>query len=155
MKKQFDILDITRKNILSLIEKLSDEQLIMIPEKFNNNILWNAGHVLNSQQKLCYALTGNPIYVPEIYSTLFSKGTSPRDWKKTPQIEEMKRWMIETARYLREDYKKGIFENFQEYKTSFGYELKSIEDVICFNNVHEGLHLGVMMALRKLVNIDH
>lgn len=151
MDKQFDILSITRKNILSLIDKLSEEQLIVIPEKFNNNILWNVGHILNSQQKLCYGLTGNPLYIPESYATLFGKGTSPKDWQNTPPIKEIKRSLIETSEQLKEDYNKGIFKSFNEYKTSFGYELRSIEDVICFNNVHEGLHLGVMMALRKLV----
>jgi hypothetical protein len=151
MEKQFDILAITRKNILSLIEKLSDEQLIEIPGKFNNNILWNAGHILNSQQKLCYGLTGNPLYIPESYSPLFSKGTSPKEWQKTPPIADIKKFLSETSQHLKEDYKRGIFKTFKEYTTSFGYDLKSIEDVICFNNVHEGLHLGVMMALRKLV----
>jgi hypothetical protein len=151
MEKQFDILAITRNNILSLIEKLSDEQLIVIPPKFNNNILWNAGHVLNSQQKLCYGLSGNSLYIPDTFSPLFSKGSTPKDWKETPPVAEVKRLLKETSSKLKDDYNKGLFKTFKEYQTSFGYDLKSIEDVITFNNVHEGLHLGVMMALRKLV----
>jgi hypothetical protein len=151
MEKQFDILAITRKNVLSLIDKLSDEQLIVIPEKFNNNILWNAGHILNSQQKLCYGLTGNPMYIPESFSPLFSKGSSPKEWEKTPPIADIKKYLKETAQHLKDDYNKKIFKSFKDYTTSYGYELKSIEDVICFNNVHEGVHLGIMMGLRKLV----
>jgi hypothetical protein len=151
MERQFDILNITRNNILSLLEKLSEEQIIVVPPKFNNNILWNAGHVLNSQQRLCYGLTGNPLYIPESYGPLFSKGSSPKDWKETPPIGEIKRLLMETTPLLKEDYHKGIFKNFKEYTTSYGYTLRSAEDVICFNNVHEGVHFGVMMALRKLV----
>jgi hypothetical protein len=58
---------------------------------------------------------------------------------------------MDTAAYLREDYQHGVFKSYKEYPTSYGFELKSIDDAIIFNNVHESLHLGTIMALKKLV----
>ena len=34
--------------------------------------------------------------------------------------------------------------------TSYNVILKTVEDAIVFNNIHEGLHLGYMMALNRL-----
>ena len=36
------------------------------------------------------------------------------------------------------------------YETSTGFVLDSIETAIAFNNLHEGIHLGVIMALTKV-----
>ncbi len=33
--------------------------------------------------------------------------------------------------------------------TSAGIRLESVEDAIAFNNFHEGIHLGYVMALKK------
>ncbi|MBX9852897.1 MAG: DinB family protein [Cytophagaceae bacterium] len=151
MKKEFAILKVTRKNILNLIQNFSDEQLIKIPSGFNNNILWNAGHVITANQKLCYALSGLPVNMPESYSSLFGKGSNPRDWTSTPEIAKVKELLISTADLMESDYNKGVFKTYKEYETSYGYPLKNIEEAIAFNNVHEGLHLGVIMTLRKLV----
>ena len=52
---------------------------------------------------------------------------------------------------LKEDFDAGIFVTYNEYETSTGLVLDSIETAIAFNNLHEGIHLGVIMALTKLV----
>jgi hypothetical protein len=151
MNRHFDLLNITRNNMVRLLDSVSEEQLFLIPPGFKNNMIWNAGHALNSQQRLIYALAGVSLKVPESFSALFSKGTSPVDWKEKPDVKEIKSLLIDTEDSLREDYRKGIFKSYKEYPTSYGFELKSIEDAIIFNNVHESLHLGTMMALKKLV----
>jgi hypothetical protein len=65
MKKEFEISKITRNNILKAVQNLSDEQLIKIPQGYNNNILWNMGHVVGSGQKLTYGMAGMPMRVSE------------------------------------------------------------------------------------------
>jgi hypothetical protein len=151
MDRHFDLLSITRNNIVKLMASISEEQLFTIPSGFKNNIIWNAGHALNSQQKLIYALAGVPLRIPESLSALFNKGTAPSEWKESPDPNEIKALLIDTAAYLKEDYQKGVFKSYKEYPTSYGFTLKNIEDAIAFNNVHESLHLGIMMALKKLV----
>lgn len=58
MVKQFDILRKTRQYVLELIANLSMEQLNEVPAGFTNNIVWNLGHMLASQQGVCYLRGG-------------------------------------------------------------------------------------------------
>ncbi|MEM8908542.1 MAG: hypothetical protein AAGD05_11895 [Bacteroidota bacterium] len=51
----------------------------------------------------------------------------------------------------RQDLQSGRFQSFEPYQTSYGLNLTDLESAIAFNNIHENLHLGTMMALRKLV----
>ena len=46
-------------------------------------------------------------------------------------------------------YEKGVFNSFQPYTTSTNSTLKSFEEAMEFNNFHEGIHLGYILALKK------
>jgi hypothetical protein len=151
MKREFEILKVTRANVAKSIANLSDEQLLKIPQGFKNNILWNVGHIVTSTQKLTYTLSGNPMRIEEEIAVFFGKGSAPSDWKSTPDIKKLKEYIITTAAWLEEDFNKGIFKTYKEYETSYGYKLKSIEDAISFANAHEGVHFGIIMGLKKLV----
>ncbi|MDB9932132.1 hypothetical protein OAD28_05360 [Flavobacteriales bacterium] len=52
---------------------------------------------------------------------------------------------------MEEDLNTEMFKEFKEYTTSYNVTLSNIDDAVKFNNVHEGLHLGYAMALRKMV----
>lgn len=151
MKREFEILKVTRANILKTITGLTEEQLLKIPQGFSNNILWNVGHIISSNQKLTYALSGNPMRIEDELPALFGKGTDPKQWKSTPDINKVKEYLISTAVWLEEDFNKGIFKSFKEYETSYGFPLKSIEDAISFGNTHEAVHFGIVMAMKKLI----
>lgn len=151
MKKEFEILRVTRQNIFRSIEHLSEEQLTKIPHGFKNNILWNAGHIVSAGQKLTYGLSGLPLRITEDISPMFGKGTSPQEWTGTPDIKKIREWLTATTDWLEEDYLKGIFKTYKEYPTSYGVVLRNIDDAIAFGNTHEAVHFGVIMALKKLV----
>ena len=51
------------------------------------------------------------------------------------------------------DYQKNLFEKYNTYMTSYGFELFSIEDAITFNNSHESMHLGTVIALNYFLNL--
>ncbi|MFT7612776.1 MAG: hypothetical protein ACI9J3_001742, partial [Parvicellaceae bacterium] len=38
---------------------------------------------------------------------------------------------------------------FTEYTTSYNITLKTVEEAIAFSNMHEALHLGYAMAIKK------
>ena len=58
---------------------------------------------------------------------------------------------IELVSKTESDLKSGINWNYNSYTTSYNVTLNSIEEAIKFNNVHEGLHFGYAMAMKKLV----
>jgi hypothetical protein len=74
MRFIFEALLTLRKNTLNSIAHLSDEQLHIIPAGFNNHIAWNLGHMVASQQGLCYRLGNVPLLVPQDFIDKFKKG---------------------------------------------------------------------------------
>lgn len=149
MDKPFEILKVTRNNILKSLNGLSDEELNTVPDGFGNSIIWNAAHVLVTQQLLCYKLSENELSLPDNFIDRFKKGTKADKPVSKDLIEYIKDQLLHLTEKLEEDYKKGIFKEYSEYETSFGVTLRSIDDAIIFNNTHEALHLGYIMAQRK------
>ncbi len=151
MKEAFEILRITRKNQLAAINGLTLEQLNVIPQGFNNNLMWNLGHVLVTQQILCYKMSGNPLNVSDEFVKSFAKGSLPSPNFDNAHLQQIKKDSQRLVDQLEADYNSGLFKKFDTYPTSYGYELNSIEEAITFNNVHEGVHLGYLMALKRAV----
>ena len=52
MESLFKVWETSRHIYLKFLETYSLAQLNKIPDGFSNNIIWNAGHVIVSQQKL-------------------------------------------------------------------------------------------------------
>ena len=134
-----------------LVDGLSRDQLLAIPASHRNNILWNLGHVVVTQQRLHYRLSGLDMYVTTETEEAFRTGTSPSDWTNTPDVERIRRLLDELPERLRVDLDARRFGGFRQYTTSTGIVLRSIEDALVFNHYHEGVHMGVMLSLRKLV----
>lgn len=151
MTTAFTILKSSRILILKLIEDLTLEQLQTIPEGFNNNILWNVAHLVVTQQLLIYKLSGLNCLVSDEMIERYRKGAMPSAIVSETDYEEIKELFLGLPDTLQEDYEAGIFKEFHPYKTSVGFELDSLEKAIAFNNYHEGIHLGTIMALKKLI----
>ena len=151
MQKQFDTLKKSRLLMLKIIENLTIEQLNKIPEGFKNNIVWNITHLVVTQQLLCYKLSGLDCLISGKMIANFQKGTAPTATISEIEFETIKKLFIELPNKLEEDYSKGIFKNYFEYKTSVDITLNSFEDGILFNLYHEGIHLGIILQLLKFV----
>ena len=133
------------------IEPLTREQWLEIPAGRSNNILWNVGHVVVSQQLLHYALSGQPMQIEPELVAAFRKGSSPEQWEETPDIDQICRLLTELPGQLERDYAAGLFQQYSPYTTSLDVTLTSIDQALEFNNFHEGLHLGIVMAIAKMV----
>jgi hypothetical protein len=151
MNFQFYVLKATRDNMLRIMNDFTMEQLNKIPEGFNNNLIWNFGHVVVTQQLLHYALSGLPMYLSEDIVNKYRKGSEPNLIVSEGEYEMLKTAAFDLIETLKKDYEAGIFKNYNPYTTSYNTTLTTIEEAISFNNVHEALHLGSVMALRKLV----
>ncbi len=143
------ILETTRQNVLSLADNYSHLQLNHIPKGYTNNLIWNMGHILVTQQLLCYRCASLQTYLPEVLIEQFRKGTAPNGNATQETIEQIKQRLQETISRLKEDVDQQRFTHYQPYQTSYGVQLHSFEDALVFNNVHEGMHLGYMLALCK------
>jgi len=151
MQQHFDFLKVSRNNVLRFLSQFDEEQMNTIPEGFNNNLAWNLGHLVATQQLLNYKLSGLPFHVNDELIDKYRKGTKPTAPIKASEIGLLNELMTDCVDKLVVDYNEGVFKEFKTYTTSFNATLTSIENAIAFNNIHEGLHLGYIMAMGKLV----
>lgn len=64
-------------------------------------------------------------------------------------MEELKILLFDTIKRTEKDITSGKFKKISPYKTRTGFEIKTINDAFEFNNFHEGVHLGYVLALKK------
>ena len=140
-----------RKHYLNFLENLSLKELSTIPKGFNNNIFWNIAHIVTTQQLLCYYLSDLPMKIDGFWVDHFKKGTTPTIIIEKEHLAQIKEKLINQPNEFLADYTDGHFVNYKTYETSFGITLNSIEDAARFNNIHESIHLGYIMAMKKLV----
>jgi len=151
MRRLIDIIKQPRLLVLKEIENFSTEQLNKIPEGFNNNIAWNLGHMIAAQQGICYKRSGLDITITEDFFHTYKPGTKPEKFIDTAEITFIKEQLFTTLEQLEADMNTGIFVNYTQVMTRYGIELNSIDEAISFLPFHEGLHIGYIMSLRKLV----
>ena len=151
MVKQFEILRANRLIILKVIKDLTIDQLNIIPAGFKNNIAWNLTHLLVTQQLLCYRFSGLKVAIGENMIDNYKKGTEPKGLISLTEFEAIKtQFLLLVDRFIK-DFDTAIFKEYQPYTTSANVTLNNIQDAIEFNNFHEGIHLGYILALKKLV----
>lgn len=148
-RREIEYLKITRNNFISILNNLSIDELNKIPNGFKNNVFWNIAHVIVTQQILVYKLSGLKMYLSDAYINEFKKGSAPTKIYSKEDVEFLKTSLINLVKELVDDLDKNIFDNYNEYTTSYGVTLNSVSDAIAFNNIHEGLHLGYVMAMQK------
>lgn len=151
MHKTFDVTRTSRKVLSQFIENFSLDQLNEIPDGFNNNLIWNIAHIVVTQQRLVYKFSGLPLRISDEIFEKYKGGTKPNGAVSQSEVEEIRSLLFETIDQTEADFNSDIFKNYQEYTTSIGLTITSIEEAISFNNYHEALHTGVMMSIRKFI----
>lgn len=152
MKKEIERLKKTRIFLLDLIKDLTTEQLNEIPNGFNNNIVWNLGHLIASQQGLCYTRAGIDPVVEAQLILHFKEQTKPDTFFSEEEIVRIKNASVSVLERLDEDYNKNIFSNYEAFNTRYDVVISNIDDAIDFLLFHEGLHMGYVMAMKKTIS---
>lgn len=151
MNATFKILDSNRNIYLKFLEGYNLEQLNKTPEGFSNNLIWNAGHIVVSQQALVYRLSGLETSIPAEMSDKYKTGSRPEGYTNQAEVDIIKQLLISQPEQTKHDYAQGKFREFNEYQTKLGFHLSNLKEAMEFNNYHEGLHLGIMMQIRKFL----
>jgi len=147
----FDLLLPTRKNIHGIFAAHSSELRNVIPEGLNNNLVWNAGHVIATMELLTYGLAGLKTPSGKEFIDRYRKGSKPDGPVSAEEQAYIADRLLSGVTQLEADTKSLDFSNFREYTTSYGVTLSSIDDALAFNNLHEAMHLGTMLAMRNLL----
>lgn len=147
----FEALVQTRINVLNLAEKFNTSELNLIPKGHNNNIIWHIGHMMASQQILCYSRSGAEMRVSNELIEKYRKGTSPIGWKEEVPLQELSLLFMETANVFYDDFKAGKLSNYERYATASGVVLENIDNALAYSYGHENLHFGNIATLAKIV----
>ncbi|HMH23286.1 MAG TPA: DinB family protein [Puia sp.] len=151
MDKQFEIIRNTRKFLLNLVADLTVEELNLIPQGFNNNIIWNISHMIAAQQNVSYVRAGQNVVVDEGFFNANKPDTKPVRVLNADEVDAIKSLFLSTIDRFESDWRSGLFSNYIPWTNRYGVQLNTIGDVLAFLPYHEGLHLGYTMALRRLV----
>lgn len=152
MEKIIELIKASRNKLLSLVEELSTEEMNYIPTGFKNNLAWQIGHLVVSQQILCYKLSGQPFVIENELIDLYKNGSKPeRDFSEA-EIAQMKGYLLSTIDQLEIDLQNGTFDNYTPYTVStyVGFTLNNVQDAVTFVANHDGLHYGCSLGLKKL-----
>jgi len=154
MDNVFNFIIDTRQAFIELIDSLSVEQLNQIPAGFNNNIIWNFGHIVVSTQGLCYARTGIKSDTSFIkYLSAYAKGTKPTYNVDAEEIADLRALALSTIQHIHADYDRGGFNTITPFETStYKTSLNSIEEVLITTVGHDNLHFGYALAQRRALN---
>lgn len=153
MQETFKFILQARQKFIELVDSLSIEQLNKIPTGFNNNIIWNFGHIVVSTQTLVYVRTGVKADTSWVkYNEDYRKDTKPTRFVEQAEIDELKAIAMQSIEQIAKDYENGVFGEITSFSTAtYGYPMDTVEEVIALTSGHDNVHYGYALAQRKLV----
>ena len=151
MDATFRIWQTSRGLYQNFLDNYSLDQLNTIPAGMSNNLIWNIGHVIVSQQKLVYALSGLPMHIPDSLFEKYQNGSRPDGKTTQAEVDEIKKLLSEMVEKTKSDFETGVFKEFHPYQTKTGFHLGTWKEAMEFNNYHEGIHLGIMLQIKKFL----
>lgn len=140
-----------RKALKKILDFHTLDQINLIPNGFNNNILWNCAHVIAVQQMLTYGLNNLPFGIPKEFVFRFMPGTKPDIVYDTAFVDEVKSLLFTSFEQFQSDIVENKFVAFNPFMTALKFEINDIEKAVAFNQYHESLHMGHILNLMKFV----
>ena len=154
------IIGATRGRMVDLLQQYSLEQVNAVPAGFNNNLIWNAAHCYASMHRVLFlqngasepemGVMGYREPTPEVMAG-YVKGTRPTGDVDQAFVDETCAILSDQAWFGRVFKEFLIPERYTTWTTMWGVELTDAGQALSYLNMHEGMHYGVMLSLRKLL----
>lgn len=142
----------TRQLFLGMIDDLSLEQLNQIPEGFNNNIIWNLGHIAVSTLGLCYIRSQVKPGMALPFPGRFGKGSRPEVEATAEEVAEIKGLLVSSLDQIKADISAGVFgTSVQSVTDTYQIPMDSIANTLNCCLAHENLHLGIAKAQKAVI----
>ncbi|ERJ58563.1 DinB family protein [Sphingobacterium paucimobilis] len=154
MESTFKFILQTRRAFIQLIDSLTLEQLNEIPPGFNNNIIWNFGHIVVVSPALCYLRSGVSEDSSKVkYLTSYVKGSKPTYTVSQEEVDNLKALALSTIEQIESDYHAGVFNHITPFATdTYKETMSTIEEVIQLSAGHDNLHYGYAIAQKRIIN---
>ena len=142
-----------RRYIIDRTSDLSAEQLNLCPPGFNNNIIWNLGHLVAAQEGICYRRSGLPTVIGEDFFATYKPGSRPERPTTDEEVTRVRELLTASVEKLQEDYDRAIFGEYKTWTNRYLMEINSIDTGIDFVLFHDAYHGGVIDAIKKIVTV--
>ena len=151
----FKQLEFVRHQTIKAVGAISEKNLDIIPDGFNNNVRWNLGQIPHLvQEKFAFHFAGEPMQLPNNFERLFAKGTHPADWtEEPPTLEVLLRLLTKQPKRIQESLLNRLDEQVKApYTTGSGLTLSTIGEFVTFTLYHEGMHFDTIKLLQRFAN---
>ncbi|MBB3113719.1 putative damage-inducible protein DinB [Paenibacillus phyllosphaerae] len=147
----FGQLKFVRDNTIKQVKGISEEEARTVPRGFNNNMLWNLGHILLVHEKFSFALTNEKMELPKHFAELFASGTKPEQWgTQVPGLDEMLLLLAKQIERIEQTLRHRLEEELEQpFVTSAGLELLAVKECLSFCLYHEGMHVATIKAIKQ------
>ncbi|KMZ40138.1 MULTISPECIES: DinB family protein [Bacillales] len=145
---QFDLI---RGMFLARLTEITEEEADVVPNGFQNNIRWNIGHILLTQDFLLFGPEG--MKCPPHYAAMFAPGTKPADWQKEgPSLEAFAAELKEQHVRIKEEFHSRLNDPLPKpFELGDKGTMHTYGEMMVFTLFHEGMHIGCISSLRKAI----
>lgn len=140
-----------RGNTIKQITGIDEKETHTVPQGFNNNILWNLGHILLVHEKFSFALTNEKMELPKDFAEWFAPGTKPGNWGM--QISSLDEIILLLSKQI-DRVEQTLEHRLEEYLekpfvTSSGLEILTVKECLSFCLYHEAMHFATIKAIKQ------
>ena len=107
-----------------------------------------------TQPLLTYKLAG--IEIPHLSNEFIDsakKGSNPEDFSLNEDFsaKHLRELLLEMPKQCQRDLEELSQAEFTPFETSIGYVIENMEGAMAFSNIHDGIHIGRIQTMRKLL----
>ncbi|WP_053367910.1 DinB family protein [Bacillus sp. FJAT-27245] len=144
----FEQMKTWRNWTVELLRTIPEEVVDEIPHGHNNNIRWNAGHILVGWDHTMFPSVNEERRLPLSYHGMFPRGSKPGNWEEQPPSMDELIELLEEQPHLIEKACKGRLD--QPLKEPF-LGMKTVGDMLVFHMNHENLHMGIIRSMKQIL----
>lgn len=145
-----------RVSTIKQVTGMSEEETRTVPRGFNNNVLWNLGHILLVHEKFSLGLTNEKMELPKHLAEYFTTGTKPENWvTNIPSLDVILQLLSKQIDRIEQTLEHRLESSLEQpYITSAGLELLTVKECLSFCLYHEGMHYATIKAIKQQILVS-
>ena len=151
--KVVSLLEGIRKDVLSKVEGLTEQEALFVPEGFRNCVHWHIGHMLHVQLAHWYVRRGESLPIDLGFKKYFRDGSSPENYdSETPPfavvLSAYRKYSFGLELQFSDLLEAPLSQPFEYLNSHFA----TVSDDLHLLIYHEGEHYPMVLRLLKAIS---
>ena len=147
-EKLFAQMKIWRHWTVEFLRTIPEEVVDQIPHGHQNNIRWNAGHILVGWDHTMFPAVHEKRQLPLSYHLMFPSGSKPENWdEQAPSMAQIVKLLEQQPNHIERACKGYLNEPL---KNSF-LGMTTLGEMVVFHMNHENLHMGIIKSMKQML----